>query len=144
MFPPWLQACCNGSEERSVFGSKPGIHSRRLRFWAKAISVQWQGCLPYGEKPWETQRFWPRGHSCSCHGRRRSRVLPPVRLSGCSASLRAGTLVSQGLASGSRRMMACYSNHPAGAAHGSDKIGTLSTLALHFRTVPITSIPILW
>jgi hypothetical protein len=71
--------------------------------------------------------FWPgasdrnaavlaSGLLLQCHGRRRSRVLPPVRLLGCSASLRAGIVMSQGLASGSRKNW-LLGPAPAGAAH---------------------------
>ena len=104
LFPSGLQACCNGRERKWVSGLKP------FR---------------------ERSGFGPQSSLWQCHCRRRSR--PVSRQSacrGCCTSFRAWVVLPRGLASGSRKVVACRSNHPAGAAHEPGKIGTLSTLAL--------------
>ncbi len=113
MFPPWLQACCNGREEEGQVGSKPG-------------SIP---CLR--RKPLETQRFLPAKSALA--GPRVGGTPGHLSQSACCgwlADIRAQVVMPEGLASGSRRRWACCSTPPAGAAHEPGNFGTLSTLSL--------------
>ena len=118
LFPYGPVACMQWSGKGSVFGDKPG-HSRRPRFWAGAIGVQWhQG----------TQRFWPAMDALASATRRSTYGLgPAARLCGCAAVNRAWTVVSKGRTSGSRGA-SLLGRRYAGAAHGSGSVDKLATL----------------
>ena len=126
---PVSSLSCSGEKGRECFrpGPRPAATIEKMCGSARSRDRP----VPCRTSLEKRSDFGPQSSLWQCHCRRRSR--PVSRQSacrGCCASLRAWVVMPRGLASGSRKAVACHSNHPAGAAHEPGNFGTLSTLSL--------------